>query len=175
MLEPVDCVRTYEVGGVKSLAIFDGDQKYRYWLARVWEPEMPMLNFLMLNPSTASEVVDDPTVHRCRTRAKLLGYGGLVVTNLFALRSTDPNGLRGNLHPRSEAARASRNDEAICLANTLCARTVAAWGVHGAYSGRSEEVLANGLDNLYHLGKTKNGHPRHPLYLGYGVTMQPWE
>src|SRR3954469_17706712 len=80
-------------------ARFSADGLYRYALWRVWDADRGLCNFLMLNPSTADETVNDPTVARCARRARSWGYGGLVVTNLFAFRATDPSGLRAAPDP----------------------------------------------------------------------------
>ena len=68
--------------------------EYRYALTRVWDPLGPRLSFVMLNPSTATEVQNDPTVERCERRARALGFGGFRVTNIFAWRDTDPRKMR---------------------------------------------------------------------------------
>ena len=73
-----------------SGARFSAGRRYRYTLWRVWEPALGCCNFLMLNPSTADESTNDPTIERCQRRAQRWGYGGLVVTNLFALCTSDP-------------------------------------------------------------------------------------
>src|SRR3954469_25064450 len=80
-------------------ARFGADRRYRYALWRVWDGDRGLCNFVMLNPSTADEAADDPTGARCTRRAQHWGYGGLVVTNLFAFRTTDPTGLRAAPDP----------------------------------------------------------------------------
>jgi len=78
----------------KASAEFSEDRVYRYSLLRQWGGEKPMtINFIMLNPSTADEHANDPTVERCQRRTADWGYEKLIVTNLFALRSTDPSSL----------------------------------------------------------------------------------
>ena len=76
-----------------SGAVFSECKRYRYSLWRVWNPDLPVCMFLMLNPSTADETTNDPTVERCQRRAVQMGYGGLHVGNIFAWRSTDPTGI----------------------------------------------------------------------------------
>jgi hypothetical protein len=125
----------------------------------------------MLNPSTADETADDPTVARCTRRARLWGYGGLIVTNLFAYRATDPAGLRSAPDPVGP-----EGDTAIVAAARDAALVVCAWGNHGAYRGRATAVLAL-LDGLgvspHHLALTRRGEPAHPLYLRYGLAPVP--
>lgn len=148
-------------------ATFSPCGAYRYRLWRYWSGE-PAVLFLMLNPSTADETVNDPTVERCQRRAKAMGAGGLQVANIFALRSTDPGALYAADDPVGPD-----NDAAILAAARECAQVICAWGVHGEYRGRGNAVLAMlrtaGI-TPHCLGTTKDGHPRHPLYVSYGVT-----
>jgi hypothetical protein len=152
-------------------ARFSRDRVYRYALWRVWDAERGLCDFLMLNPSIANETADDPTVARCTRRARLWGFGGVVVTNLFAFRATDPAGLRSAPDPVGP-----QNDAAIVAAADVAALVVCAWGNHGAYRGRASAVLAL-LDGLgvtpHHLALTRRGEPAHPLYLAYGLAPTP--
>jgi hypothetical protein len=127
----------------------------------------------MLNPSTATEVQNDPTVERCERRARALGFGGFRVTNIFAWRDTDPRAMRAAADPVGPA-----NDAAIAescdWAGGAQDRIIAAWGTHGAHldRGRAVERLLRAQPRpLHHLGLTKDGHPKHPLYITY--TQQP--
>jgi hypothetical protein len=116
----------------------------------------------MLNPSTATEHDDDPTIRRCIDFAKRWGYGGLEVGNLFALRSTDPAILRYFGDPIGP-----KNDEVLIGICHRAAFVVAAWGVHGKLRGRGGQVLRL-LGNhkaIHSLGLTEEGQPRHPLYV----------
>lgn len=136
---------------------------------RRWNEDAPMINFCMLNPSTADEVQNDPTVERCERRAQALDFGGYVVTNIFALRSTDPRALYVDADPIG-----SGNDDAIIAAARASALVVCAWGAHGELKQRGTAVLSLLLDAGIHphvLSLTKDGHPAHPLYLPY--TLQP--
>lgn len=167
--------------GVTSIAIYSPGEDYRYYLRREWEPRKRRVNFLMLNPSTATEHKNDPTLTRCQYLAGFWGYGGFSVTNLFAYRSTDPRGLRPIADPVGEA-----NDAYIVgeVAHSDTALTICAWGVHGKLSGRDQAVLdmlANG-DPENHLGcklhylkrNRRDGTPAHPLMLGYGLEPKQW-
>jgi hypothetical protein len=155
-----------------SGARFACRRRYRYVLWRVWEPGLGCCNFLMLNPSTADETVNDPTIERCQRRAARWGYGGLVVTNLFALCTYDPALLRRAADPVGPD-----NDAAIAAAARAARLVLCAWGNHGAYQGRSCTVrtLLAGLGVApVCLGETQAREPAHPLYLGYDrapVTM----
>lgn len=75
-----------DTAGLRSGAIFSDCERYRYRLWREWEPALPTLAFLLLNPSTADERVNDPTIERCQRRAVTWGYGRLEIVNLFPLR-----------------------------------------------------------------------------------------
>jgi len=126
----------------------------------------------MLNPSKATEVDNDPTVGRCEARAKALGFGAFQVTNLFALRETDPHRMRK--HPAPEGPEA---DKAILDSAAWADTVIAAWGVHGVHRQRDSAVaqlLHTANRPLFCLGETKAGHPRHPLYLPYSAQPRPW-
>lgn len=134
---------------------------YRYTLTRRWE-EGPAMLVVALNPSTATETEDDPTVTRMIGFAKREGLAGLTVANLFAFRATDPKDMKAVPDPVGP-----ENDEwlrRLALEHPL---RVAAWGVHGDFRGRAADVLDRDLlGPLRRFGKpTKDGHPRHPLYL----------
>jgi hypothetical protein len=115
--------------------------------------------FIGLNPSTADEVQDDPTIRRCIGYAKEWGYGAFCMTNIFAFRATDPRVMKTQADPVGP-----ENDKWL----TECAKDagliVAAWGAHGGHRNRDEEVIKL-VDNIMCLGTTKDGYPRHPLYL----------
>ena len=120
----------------------------------------------MLNPSTADEVVNDPTVRRCINYANAWGYGWLIVTNLSPLRATDPREL---LATGAEPEVIQReNEEGILEAASVADLVVAAYGVHGSAEGRADrivEALTDAGHTVMCLGLTKKGAPRHPLYL----------
>jgi hypothetical protein len=165
-------VRTYDNGETASEAVYSPCESYRYSLTRVWDPSASRLTFVMLNPSKADERKNDPTVERCERRARLWEHGAFRVVNLFAWRDTDPANLR-----RAESPVGPSNDRFLRDAVGWADQTVLAWGVHGAHLGRSEKVA--GLIEkvgkpLYHLGLTKDGHPRHPLYVPYSQQPILW-
>ncbi|MGB0499432.1 MAG: DUF1643 domain-containing protein [Rubricella sp.] len=154
-----------------SSALFSDCERYRYVLTRRWG-EGPGINFLMLNPSTADEFRNDPTVERCERRARALGHGAFRVTNIFAFRATDPRVMRAAQDPVGP-----QNDEAILEAARWGAAVVCAWGTHGAHLGRGpavEAMLRAAGVPLLSLGLSKAGHPKHPLYIGYAVQPTPW-
>jgi len=139
---------------------------YRYVLTRETFPRRTgNVLWVMLNPSTADAHDDDPTLRRCQSFTKSWGYDGLVVVNLFALRSTDPRKLRDHPDPVGDA-----NDWVIesLLGAVGVDLVVAAWGVGGKRRHRAAAVIAMAAAAnraLYVLGVTKDGSPRHPLYV----------
>lgn len=140
--------------------------KYRYRLTRTWSGEHA-LPFIMLNPSTADANNDDPTIRRCMGFARDRGYGGIIVANLFAYRATSPADMKAEPFPVG-----TMNDETITTLMRWAYRAdvpvIAAWGAHGSFRRRDEQVISFarliGCD-LMCLGTTAAGHPRHPLYV----------
>lgn len=164
--------RTHTKGDAPSTAIYSDCERYRYSLTRIWQPSGRKVLFVMLNPSTATEVQNDPTVERCERRARALGFGGFRVTNIFAWRDTDPRKMRAAPDPVGPG-----NDAAITDGVAWADQVIAAWGTHGAHLDRGPQVAAllRGADaSLYHLGLTKAGHPKHPLYIAYACQPEPW-
>ena len=164
--------RTHTKGDAPSTAIYSDCESYRYSLTRVWDPGGKRVNFVMLNPSTATEVQNDPTVERCERRARTLGYGSFAVTNIFAWRDTDPKAMRRAADPVGPG-----NDRAIADCAIRADDVIAAWGTHGAHINRGATVarlLRTVGRPLFHLGLSKAGHPKHPLYLPYTQQLQAW-
>ena len=156
----------------KSTAIYSDCEKYRYALTRVWDEDAKRVLFIMLNPSSATEVQNDPTVERCERRARALGLGAFRVTNIFAWRDTDPRNMRAASDPTGPA-----NDAAILDGVDWADTIVAAWGTHGAHLGRGGTVTAllrHSGCALQCLGLTKDGHPKHPLYISYSQQPMIW-
>lgn len=164
--------RQHTKGDAASVAVYSDCEAYRYSLTRVWDAAGRRALFVMLNPSTATEVQNDPTVERCERRARALGFGAFRVLNIFAWRATDPRDMRAAADPVGPG-----NDAAILSSLPWADQVICAWGTHGAHQGRGPAVAAmlRGADvALFHLGLSKDGHPKHPLYIGYAVHPQPW-
>ncbi len=164
--------RTHTKGDAPSTAIYSDCEKYRYSLTRIWDPAGRKALFVMLNPSTATEVQNDPTVERCERRARALGFGAFQVTNIFAWRDTDPRKMRAAVDPVGP-----ENDAAILEGVQWADQVIAAWGTHGAHLERGptvETLLRNTGHPLFHLGLTKDGHPKHPLYIAYTQQPEAW-
>ena len=145
---------------MKKAAEFSDCRKYRYTLTRYWDETKPYAVFICLNPSTADETKDDPTVRRCINFSKAWGYGGFVMLNLFSFRATDPKVMKAEYEPIGKD-----NDVWIKHMADKAGIVIAAWGMHGAFLRRNEEILEMLNGQLHCLALTKDGHPRHPLYL----------
>ncbi len=164
--------RHHQKGDASSTALYSPCERYRYVLTRTWAPADPKAVFVMLNPSTATEIQNDPTVERCERRARALGFGAFRVVNIFAFRATDPTVMRAEADPIGP-----ENDAAIHGSALWADRIVCAWGSHGAHldRGRQVERLLRALDRpLWHLGLTQGGQPRHPLYIAYACQPERW-
>lgn len=163
--------RGFMKGDAASEAVYSECERYRYLLTRSWGRGAKVL-FVMLNPSTATEVQNDPTVERCERRARALGFGAFRVTNIFAFRATDPRVMRAAPDPVGPD-----NDAAILQSLDWADAVVCAWGNHGLHLDRGaavEAMLRASGARLTHLGLTGQGQPRHPLYVGYDRQPEPW-
>ena len=164
--------RKHVKGDAPSVAVYSPCERYRYTLTRTWDPAGTKALFVMLNPSTATEVQNDPTVERCERRARALGFGAFRVTNIFAWRDTDPKRMRAADDPVGPG-----NDAAILEGAVWADQVICAWGSHGAHldRGPAVEALLRSIGRpLFHLGLTKQGHPTHPLYIAYAHRPEPW-
>ena len=164
--------KLHSQNGTASEAVYSPCERYRYSLTRVWNPAAKRLLFVMLNPSKATEVANDPTVERCERRARRLGYGAMRVCNIFAWRETHPDRLRKTKRPVGPL-----NDAALTEAGEWADHVLCAWGAHGNHRGQGQRVakLLTGCSvPLFALGETKAGHPRHPLYISYDTPLRRW-
>ena len=152
---------------IKRRAILSPDGMYRYRLDRSWD-EGPTVLFVMLNPSTADGMEDDPTLRRCIGFAQEWGYGSLMVANLYAFRATDPTELKTAADPIGP-------DCSFYLRQCLseASLVVAAWESN-AEPDRAAEVLAQLGPDPRALGWNKDGQPKHPLYLRRDTLPMPW-
>lgn len=157
-----------------SSATFSPCGTYRYELRRAWNGGLPAAVFIGLNPSTADAVRDDNTCRREIDFAARLGCGAYLKLNIFAIRSTQPQLVYAHGDPVGPD-----NDAAIerVLKSHREARLVLAWGAHGAFRGRGDRVAEMAMDlhgNPECFGLTREGHPRHPLYLPKSCELTPW-
>lgn len=149
-----------------SHAVFSPCRCYRYTLFRDLGMQGPQLTVVMLNPSTADAVKDDPTIRRVIGFAKSWGCGSVQVLNLFAIRATDPREMLAADDPVGP-----ENDEHLTrelrMAKDDGRFVLAAWGSHGGHMSRDFQVthkLVDGVDWRC-LGRTHGGSPKHPLYV----------
>lgn len=155
-------------------ATISEDNRYRYRLTRIWEAGKPPLSFVMLNPSTADDRVDDPTIRRCMGFAKREGCGGIIVVNLYGLRATDPAELTKAGDPygpkNADALLAVLDEAAIYDTPVVCA-----WGTKAGFAAARFRTSAKATPaRLVCLGRTKDGHPRHPLYVRGDQPLEPF-
>ncbi len=151
--------------------IFSPCRRYRYTLWRDWNPlltENIYAMFIGLNPSTADETNDDPTIRRCISFSKAWGCDSFCMTNIFAFRATDPKVMIAEPNPIGD-----ENDDWLVRCARKASIIVAAWGVHGEHMGRGK-VVARMIPGLKCLGVTKDGYPRHPLYVRGDVVPEKY-
>lgn len=162
-------------GKIAGADISDCNQ-YRYRLWRRWGSG-PRALWIMLNPSTADALIDDPTIRRCAGFTRAWGCGGFDVVNLFAVRATDPRELAHHPEPTGSM---NLNVLQGVLKYGAWRHRVAAWGTASVLSRSALRFKEKWLirlapaGNLECLGVTKAGHPRHPLYLPKSAKLQPW-
>ena len=150
---------------MKNTAKLSKCRKYRYALWRTWDDSKPYVMFVGLNPSTADETTDDPTLTRCINFAKSWGYGGVCMANLFAFRATEPADMKASNDPIG-----SDNNHWLRSLSKDAVIVVAAWGNDGGYLQRSRQVTQL-IPNMHCLKLNKSGEPAHPLY--QAAKLQP--
>lgn len=154
---------------MRARAVWDGGaDEYRYLLERVWDERRPRLFFVGLNPSTATAEADDNTLRRVQGFARRLGFGGLLMGNAFAWRTRHPKVLKA-AHARGVDVIGPENDAWLVRMHAQAGATLLGFGADAALGGRGVQVarlLASSPGPaLQCLGLTKEGFPRHPLYL----------
>ena len=160
----------------QSEAHFSDCEKYRYWLRRDWDASKDAISFLMLNPSTADEVDNDPTIERCQRRAITMGYGSMIIVNLFPFRMTDSTLLNTVDNLLGDADEAN---DCILRAVQVSSITVCGWGKHPLAAPRAKIVLSLLKNaNLQHKVKclqlNADNSPQHPLYIAYAKQPVPF-
>lgn len=165
-----DLFGLHQYGGVRRSAGLSDCGAYRYWLRRSWNSggDGRTVTFVMLNPSSADHEVDDPTIRRCMGFAKAWGFSTLSVRNLFALRATDPAELLNAQDPIGPLG-----DIEIQVA-TSADVLVVAWGAKVPFGRDRRALVLFGAKELFCLGVTKGGYPRHPLYVRADQPLIPY-
>ena len=157
-----------QVDNEPSGAVFVEDRTHRLYLWRRWNKSQPWIMFIGLNPSTADERLNDPTIRRCIGFAERWGYGGMFMCNVFTLVSSDPAKLNTRIPEVKGSSLAMR------VIRDKCDKAVASWGgLITKVKDREDRVARTitELSPLYCLGTTKQGHPRHPLYIPYSQEL----
>jgi hypothetical protein len=164
-------LRQNTVFGTEYGAIFDVNGMYRYSLWRSWSAYNPRIVFVLLNPSTADEQKNDPTIRRCMGFARAWNFGSLEVVNLFAYRATDYR----ELFKVSDAVGAE-NNYFLTQAVERCSTVVLGWGIRGTFLNRDRQAvsLLAGRNDPYCLGISRDGQPRHPLYVKGDTNLEPF-
>lgn len=157
---------------VGDICRWSPDKVYRYELWRSWRDMYAgqgYVAFIGLNPSTADETENDPTVRRCMNFTRRWGYSQMVMLNLFAFRATDPADMKKASDPVGP-----ENDSVLLERSRGAEVVVACWGTHGVHMGRGEAVRQM-IPGLQKLRLTKDGHPQHPLYLPASLCPVNWK
>ena len=171
-------IRKFNKDGMHSRAEYSACMKYRYSLSREWSPKAPRVLILLLNPSTANEKSDDPTILRCRKRVSSLGFGSMRICNLFAFSTKNPKNLLIEPEPIGP-----KNDETILAACDWLKDgpsdpvVICGWGTNGVILNRGDivkEILTKNSLNIFCLGLTGNNQPKHPLYVSYAKEIMLW-
>jgi hypothetical protein len=163
--------RQNNVADIESGAVLDVSGRYRYSLWRAWSIYHPRIAFVLLNPSTADDERNDPTIRRCIGFARAWNFGSIEVVNLFAYRATDARELLKVDDPVG-----AENNYYLIQAVERCSTVVVGWGTRGTLLGRDRQVMSllAGRKDVYCLGITKNRQPRHPLYVKGDTSLVPF-
>jgi len=139
--------------------------KYRYFLTRDWDENKPLVMYIGINPNTADDKIDNPTITRLIQFSKDLGYGGMIVTNLLGFRSPKPEALLSVEDPEGP-----NNSSSILFGASLCKDVVFMWGDSNCL-GRDKKII-DAFPNALCFGRSKRGNPKHPLYLKTGTGLE---
>lgn len=166
---------------IEAGAEISADGVYRYTLWRMWDVSKPLLRFVMLNPSTADAKTDDPTIRKCMGFARRLGYGGIVILNVFAYRSRDPRKL---VEAKVAGINIVGSANTGTFARELRGDVIVGWGAWGNRPELREDIahastrireaipLTGAHGRVLCLGRTSDGQPRHPLMLSYETPLE---
>lgn len=166
--------------GVKtSKAQFSECGLFRYSLEKVFDADYPKLVWIMANPSKATEYQDDPTVRKCQRLALKWGYGGVVIVNLYAYRSTDPKILIRLAKDGVNVGADLANVFAITAAIRNNRNIMVAWGsllgeLAEPPSKMVEAIAKEHRRHLMALDINRDGNPKHPLYASLSSTPVAW-
>lgn len=167
---------------IKSTADFSKCNKFRYTLIRNFKCGNGTLTFILLNPSTANEEFNDPTIARCENRTIAMGFKQMVITNIYPFRATNPKEMFASKVARGEKSKIKsliyKNNEAIVSQAKKSKLVICAWGCHAQSESTADEVKeildANKI-KLHVLELSKGGRPKHPLYLKNDLVPMLWK
>uniref|UniRef100_A0A6M3KQY2 DUF1643 domain-containing protein n=2 Tax=viral metagenome TaxID=1070528 RepID=A0A6M3KQY2_9ZZZZ len=159
------------IGYIRADSSFSPDRRYRYDLWRVWTEGGRRINFIGLNPSTANEISDDPTIRRCVGFAVKWGYGEMHMLNLFAFVSSDPRDLCNHtIDPVGP-----ENDNYLKALNPEIVIAWGSWGkLHNNTINSRADAVRQLLVDMFCFGRNKDGEPKHPLYLPATASLEKW-
>lgn len=164
--------------GESSGAVFSPCRTWRYALTRTWDTAPPLV-VVGLNPSTADERADDPTIRRCIGFARRERAGGLLMLNLYGWRATDPDAMWAAWRAGTDIVGPGNDEQMLLWAGRSRAAgrpVLAAWGTHG-HGPRVDVVralLAKAGASVVSLGTNRDGSPKHPLYVRAVTPFEPW-
>lgn len=156
---------------MRTEALLSDDRKYRYWLLRSWDDTLPINCSCGVNPSTADERENDPTIRKDIGFSERQGFGGLLKLNVSAYRSTDPRGMRNQ--PIGELNTPSHLREYFEMFGAT--QFTAAWGRNGKYLQRHVEAVIAEFPEAMCFGRNPDGTPRHSLMLPYTTQLEKLE
>jgi len=142
--------------------------KYRYMLGRIWDKNKKIVLYIGINPNTADDKIDNPTITRLIGFSKEFGYGGMIVVNLFAYRTPNPKDLLLVEDPVGPL-----NESALITFGITCDDVVFMWG-DSPTLGR-DKIAPEMFPLALCFGRSKRGNPKHPLYLKTGTPLQPFK
>ena len=148
-------------------AKFDEEHKHRYYLSRIWDDSHSKILFIGLNPSKADDVEDDNTVRRLITFSQSWGFGGFYIVNLYSFIATEPEDMIRWYYMRTnkmQRALFKQNMEYALRYARICSMTAFCWGA-GIPNEEASTRYIRTFRDAYCFGHTKDGHPKHPLFL----------
>lgn len=162
-------------------ACVEGD--YRWWLSREWDSSKPSVCWIMLNPSTADASKNDPTLTRIIDFSQRFGFGSLTVVNLYPFRSSSPKECKAWAKDWDKRQAWEVRDALMFNLNyvnhyaNLASKVVLAWGAGANFDMEWPDLVIDEIesDQLYCLGETMHGHPKHPLYLNGETELMQWK
>lgn len=150
----------HQLSNITSNAVFSECRRYRYILWRGWAPHLPRIMFIGLNPSTANEHKDDPTIRNVKKLATNWGYGGVYMCNLYAYVTPHPEELMECDDP------IANNDVWLRETAAKCSSICFAWGnFRYAQMNDRAAIVAAMFEHAVCCGVNQNGTPSHPLYI----------